>query len=96
MSGARVHPVGQCSDTCSCMMPLSTTTPRRQKLVSGNRKALTRIIWLIPDYTEAINVTSIAGDKGKHAYSCEVSGSFGYHGTSVSCEHHRTIPTVLM
>ena len=29
--------------------------------------------WLISDYMEAINITSIAGDKGKHAYSCEVS-----------------------
>ncbi|XP_065888918.1 uncharacterized protein [Dysidea avara] len=39
------------------------------------------------DYQEAVNITSIAGDKGKHAYSCE-DNTDGSNVISVTFQPH--------
>ena len=41
--------------------------------MDNTEHVITQAYWFISDYMEAINITAIAGDKGKHAYSCEVS-----------------------
>jgi len=96
MSGARVHQPGPCSVTCSYMTLLCTMTHKAYQSVIESLDFYGQLFTADDlDYKEAINITSIAGDKGKHAYSCEVSGA---HTPlySLLMHNYRTILMVLM